>query len=175
MIDFSIPDDTRLLVETVRKFVETEVRPLEEEVEATGQVPPQALAAVKEKARSLGLFAMNMPAEVGGGGLSCVEHCLVEEELGKTTDALIRRVFGQVYPMLMACKGSQVEEYLLPTVRGEKICAMGITEPGAGSDAASIGTTARRDGDEWVLNGTKHFISDGDIADYVVVLAVTDP
>lgn len=175
MIDFSIPDDTRLLVETVRRFVETEVRPLEAEVEATGQVPPQALAAVKEKARSLGLFAMNMPVEVGGGGLSCVEHCLVEEEFGKTTDALIRRVFGQVYPMLMACKGAQIEKYLLPTVRGEKICAMGITEPGAGSDAASISTTARRDGDGWVLNGTKHFISDGDIADYVVVLAVTDP
>ncbi|MGN6773481.1 MAG: acyl-CoA dehydrogenase family protein [Rhizobiaceae bacterium] len=175
MIDFSIPEDTRLLVETVRRFVETEVQPLEQEVERTAQVPAELLAALKEKARSLGLFAMNMPAEVGGGGLSCVEHCLVEEEFGKTTDALIRRVFGQVYPMLMACKGPQIEEYLLPTVRGDKICALGITEPGAGSDAVSITTTAQKDGDCWVLNGTKHFISDGDIADYVVVLAVTDP
>ncbi len=175
MIDFSIPDDTRLLVETVRRFVEIEVQPLEEEVDRTGQIPEQALAAVKGKARSLGLFAMNMPVDVGGGGLSCVEHCLVEEELGKTSDALIRRIFGQVYPMLMACKGAQIEDYLLPTVRGEKICAIAITEPGAGSDAASISTTARKDGDGWVLNGTKHFISDGDIADYVVVLAVTDP
>ena len=174
MIDFSLPDDTRLLVDTVRRFVETEVQPLEDEVERTATVPPDALLAVKSKAKALGLFAMNMPTDVGGGGLSCVEHCLVEEELGKTSDALIRRVFGQVYPMLMACRGDQVEKYLLPTVKGDLICAMAITEPGAGSDAASISTTAHRDGDTWVLNGTKHFISDGDIADYVIVMALTD-
>jgi acyl-CoA dehydrogenase len=174
MIDFSIPDDTRLLVDTVRKFVETEVHPLEEQVESTATVSPDILKTVKTKAQALGLFAMNMPTEVGGGGLSCVEHCLVEEELGKTSDALIRRVFGQVYPMLMACQGEQVEKYLLPTVKGDLICAMAITEPGAGSDAASISTTADRDGGAWVLNGTKHFISDGDIADYVIVMALTD-
>ncbi|SMO96587.1 acyl-CoA dehydrogenase family protein [Paracoccus laeviglucosivorans] len=174
MIDFSLPEESRLLIDTVRRFVETEVQPLETEVEETARVPADKLATVKSKAQSLGLFAMNMPEEVGGGGLSCVDHCLVEEELGKTSDALIRRVFGQVYPMLMACKGDQREKYLLPTVRGEKICAMAITEPGAGSDAASISTTARLDGDEWVINGTKHFISDGDIADYVIVMALTD-
>jgi acyl-CoA dehydrogenase len=174
MIDFSLPDDTRLLVDTVRRFVETEVQPLEDEVERLATVPPEALRVTKAKAQSLGLYAMNMPSEVGGGGLSCVEHCLVEEELGKTSDALIRRVFGQVYPMLMACKGDQIENYLLPTVKGDKICAMAITEPGAGSDAASISTTARRDGDEWVLNGTKHYISDGDIADYIILMALTD-
>ncbi|TRX72834.1 acyl-CoA dehydrogenase family protein [Pseudomonas mangiferae] len=174
MIDFSLPDDTRLLVDTVQRFVETEVQPLEEEVEREGRVPAERLEGVRAKARDLGLFAMNMPLEVGGGGLSCLEHCLVEEQLGKTTDALIRRVFGQVYPMLMACRGEQVEHYLLPTVRGEKVCAMAITEPGAGSDAASISTTAHFDGDTWVLNGSKHFISDGDIADYTIVMALTD-
>jgi acyl-CoA dehydrogenase len=174
MIDFALSQETRLLVETVRRFVETEVQPLEDEVERTGRVPPRALETIKAKAQKLGLYAMNMPAEVGGGGLSCVEHCLVEEELGKTSDALIRRIFGQVYPMLMACKGDQVERYLRPTVRGDLICAMAITEPGAGSDAASIKTTATFDGDAWVLNGTKHFISDGDIADYVIVMALTD-
>jgi acyl-CoA dehydrogenase len=174
MIDFSLPDDTRLLVDTVRRFVETEVHPLEDEVERTATVPAAALKGTKTKAQELGLYAMNMPASVGGGGLSCVEHCLVEEEFGKTTDALIRRVFGQVYPMLMACRGEQIEKYLLPTVNGDKICAMAITEPGAGSDAAAISTTAHRDGDAWVLNGTKHFISDGDIADYVILMALTD-
>jgi len=174
MIDFSLPDHTRLLVDTVRRFVETEVHPLEDEVERTATVPPQSLKVTKTKAQELGLYAMNMPASVGGGGLSCVEHCLVEEEFGKTTDALIRRVFGQVYPMLMACKGEQIEKYLLPTVKGDKICAMAITEPGAGSDAAAISTTAHRDSDSWVLNGTKHFISDGDIADYVILMALTD-
>lgn len=174
MIDFSLPDDSRLLVETVRKFVETEVQPLEEATERDARIPPEELKRVRAKAQELGLYAMNMPEEVGGGGLSCVDHCLVEEEFGKTSDALIRRVFGQVYPMLLACSGEQREKYLLPTVRGEKICAMAITEPGAGSDAASITTTAERDGDEWVLKGTKHFISDGDIADYVIVMALTD-
>lgn len=174
MIDFSLPDDSRLLVETVRKFVEAEVQPLEEATERDARIPPEELKRVRAKAQELGLYAMNMPESVGGGGLSCVDHCLVEEEFGKTADALIRRVFGQVYPMLLACKDEQREKYLLPTVRGEKICAMAITEPGAGSDAASITTTAERDGDEWVLKGTKHFISDGDIADYVIVMALTD-
>jgi acyl-CoA dehydrogenase len=101
--------------------------------------------------------------------------CLVEEQLGKTTEALIRNIFGQVYEMLTACKGRQREEYLFPSVRGERICAFGITEPEAGSDAASIRTTAVRDGDDYVLNGSKHFISDGDIADFAVVMALTDP
>jgi acyl-CoA dehydrogenase len=174
MIDFSLPDDARLLVDTVRSFVETEVQCLEDQVERTATVPADALKVVKAKAQGLGLYAMNMPAEVGGGGLSCVEHCLVEEELGKTSDALIRRIFGQVYPMLMACRGDQIEKYLKPTVKGDLVCAMAITEPGAGSDAASISTTAQLDGGAWVLNGTKHFISDGDIADYVIVMALTD-
>jgi acyl-CoA dehydrogenase len=174
MIDFSLPEETRLLVDTVRRFVETEVHPVEDEVDRTATVPAELLKVMKAKAQALGLFAMNMPVEVGGGGLSCVEHCLVEEEFGKTSDALIRRVFGQVYPMLMACRGEQIEKYLLPTVKGDRICAMAITEPEAGSDAASITTTARLEDGAWVLNGTKHFISDGDIADYVIVMALTD-
>jgi acyl-CoA dehydrogenase len=72
MIDFSIPEDTRLLVDTVRRFVETEVQPLEDEVERTAIVPADALAITKAKAQKLGLYAMNMPADVGGGGLSCI-------------------------------------------------------------------------------------------------------
>jgi acyl-CoA dehydrogenase len=174
MLDVTMTEDRQMLVDTVRKFVETEVQPLEREVEELAKIPEDKLKAAKSKAQELGLFAMNMPEEAGGGGLSVYEMCLVEEELGKTSDALIRRVFGQVYPMLMACKGDQRERYLLPTVRGEKICAMAITEPGAGSDAASITTTAHLDGNEWVINGTKHFISDGDIADYVILMALTD-
>ncbi|MDB5816841.1 MAG: acyl-CoA dehydrogenase [Rhizobacter sp.] len=174
MFDFSTPPETQLLVDTVRRFVEQEVQPLENETEALGRVPAEALRRVRGKAQELGLFAMNMPEDTGGGGLDNVSMCLVEEELGKTSDALIRRVFGQVYPMLLACNEAQRERYLLPTVRGDKICAMAITEPGAGSDAASISTTAKRVGDQWILNGGKHFISDGDIADYTIVMALTD-
>jgi acyl-CoA dehydrogenase len=174
MFDFSTPPDVQLLVDTVRRFVTQEVQPLENETEVLGHVPPEALQRVRGRAQELGLFAMNMPEDCGGGGLDNVTMCLVEEEFGKTSDALIRRVFGQVYPMLLPCNAAQREKYLLPTVRGDKICAMAITEPGAGSDAASISTTARLDGDHWVLNGGKHFISDGDIADYVIVMALTD-
>jgi len=174
MLNAVMSYDRKILVDTVRKFVETEVQPLEGEVEELGRIPDDKLNAVRSKAQALGLFAMNMPAEVGGGGLSTTEMCLVEEEFGKTSDALIRRVFGQVYPMLMACRGDQRERYLIPTVKGDLICAMAITEPGAGSDAAAITTTARMDGNEWVINGTKHFISDGDIADYVIVMVLTD-
>ena len=153
MIDFEIPEETRLLIETVRRFVEAEVRPLETEVEELARIPPDKLATVKGKAQALGLYAMNMPAEVGGGGLSTVDTCLVEEQLGTTSDALIRRVFGQVYDMLLACEGAQRDDYLLPTVRGDKICALAITEPGAGSDAANISTTAVADGKTFVING----------------------
>ena len=174
MIDFEIPEETRLLIETVQRFVEVEVRPLEEETDELGRIPAEKLAAAKTKARELGLYAMNMPADVGGGGLSTVETCLVEERLGTTSDALIRRIFGQAYDMLLASEGEQRERYLLPTVAGEKICALAITEPGAGSDAANISTTAVADGDSFVINGRKHFISDGDIADYAVVMTLTD-
>ena len=107
MIDVAAGGDA-LLVDTARRFVETEVHPVEDEVERTATVPAELLKVNKEgaKAQALGLFAMNMPAEVGGGGLSCVEHCLVEEELGGRRMRLIAsRVFGQVYPMLMAVSG----------------------------------------------------------------------
>ncbi|HVX99116.1 MAG TPA: acyl-CoA dehydrogenase family protein [Pseudorhodoplanes sp.] len=174
MLDATLAGETRMLVETVRRFVETEVQPLEREVEELGHIPDEKMRTLRSRAQALGLFAMNMPAEVGGGGLSTSEMCMVEEEFGKTSDALIRRTFGQVYPMLMACRGEQRERYLIPTVKGDRICAMAITEPGAGSDAASISTSARLEGNEWVLDGTKHFISDGDIADYVIVMALTD-
>ncbi|MFG1240120.1 acyl-CoA dehydrogenase family protein [Xanthobacter autotrophicus DSM 597] len=174
-MDFSLSDETRMVVDTVRRFVRDKVQPLEQETEELGRVPPDKLAPLKAEAIALGLYALNMPAEVGGGGLSVLDMCLVEEQLGQTSDALIRRVFGQVYPMLMACTPAQRAAYLEPTITGEKICAMAITEPGAGSDAAAITTTARLEDGHWVLNGTKHFISDGDIADYVIVMAVTDP
>ncbi len=174
MIDFELPEEIKLLRDTVRGFVTSQLQPLEAEVEEKGFIPPLKLAALKERARALGLFAMNMPEDVCGGGLSTVAMAIVEEELGKTSDALIRRSVGQVYEMLLACEGAQREMYLLPTVRGEKICCMAITEPGAGSDAASISLTARRDGDHFVLDGTKHFISDGTLADYAIVMALTD-
>lgn len=175
MNTMSISNETRMIVDTVRRFVVDRVQPLETEVERLGCVPRDKLSALKQEAIALGLYALNMPEDVGGGGLGTRDMCLVEEQLGQTSDALIRRIFGQVYPMLMACSPGQRARYLLPTVKGDLICAMAITEPGAGSDAAAISTTAKLENGSWVLNGTKHFISDGDIADYVIVMALTDP
>ncbi|MGO4852335.1 acyl-CoA dehydrogenase family protein [Phaeovulum sp. W22_SRMD_FR3] len=173
-MDFSQSDDIRMITDAVGRFVRDKVQPLEMETEEAAQIPPAKLATVKAEAQALGFYAMNMSAASGGAGLGVMDMCLVEEQLGQTSDALIRRIFGQVYPMLDHLTGDLRETYLYPTVRGEKICAMAITEPGAGSDAAAIKTHAHLDGDSWVLNGTKHFISDGDIADYVIVMAVTD-
>ncbi|WP_146591130.1 acyl-CoA dehydrogenase family protein [Puniceibacterium confluentis] len=173
-MDFTISDEMKMVTEAVGRFVREKVQPLEVETEEAAAIPADRLATVRAEAQALGFYALNMSEEVGGGGLGVLDMCLVEEKLGQTSDALIRRIFGQVYPMLEAFEGPLRDRYLYPTVKGDKICAMAITEPGAGSDAAAIRTHARLEGDEWVLNGTKHFISDGDIADYIIVMAVTD-
>jgi len=174
-MDFLLSDEQRMLVETVRSFIATELAPLEEEVETTGVLRPELARAIHEKSKALGLYAMNIPLEHGGGGLSAVDHMLAEEQFGHTTDILIRRAFGNVYEMLLECRGEQVERWLRPCVRGERVCSIAITEPGAGSDAAGIRTRAVRDGAGWRLTGNKHFISDGLVSDFFLVTAVTDP
>ena len=175
MFDFSPDETTRRLLDTVRRFVRTELFPIEEEVEREGGLAPERAAGIFGKARALGLYAMNMPCELGGGGLSAVQICLVEEQFGHTKDILIRRAFGNAYEVLLECRGVQRERWLAPVVRGERVCSIAITEPGAGSDAAGIRTRAVRDGEGWRLNGAKHFVSDGLFSDFFVVSAVTDP
>jgi acyl-CoA dehydrogenase len=118
---------------------------------------------------------MNIPEQYGGGGLSAVDTMLTEEQFGHTKDILIRRAFGNVYESLLEGDEAQKARWLLPCVRGERTCSIAITEPGAGSDAASITTRAERDGDGWKLYGNKHFISDGHYSDFFIVSAVTDP
>lgn len=173
-MDFAISDDTRMIIDTVRRFVADELAPLEDDVERTGALPPETAQAIFEKSKALGLYAINMPVELGGGGLSAVDCCLVEEQFGWTTDILIRRAFGNVYEALLACQGAQRQRWLLPAVAGARTCAVAITEPAAGSDAAAISTRAVRDGDGWRLTGNKHFISDGLFSDFFLVTAVTD-
>ncbi len=173
-MDFSLSDEQRLLIDTVRKFIAEQLAPLEDEVERTGTIEPAVARAIFEKSRALGLYGMNMPTSLGGGGLSAVDSMLVEEQFGHTTDILIRRAFGNVYEVLLACEGAQKERWLLPAVQGERICCIAITEPGAGSDAAGITTRAVRDGSGWRLTGQKHFISDVHFSDFLVVSAKTD-
>ena len=174
-MDFALTHEQCLLVETVRDFIARELAPLEEEIEQSGQLDPARARAIFHKSRELGLYAMAIPEAHGGGGLSAFDTMLVEEQFGRTTDILIRRAFGNIYEALLVCEGAQVERWLRPTVRGERVCSIAITEPGAGSDAAAITTRATRDGAGWRLTGAKHFISDGLVSDFFLVSAVTDP
>jgi acyl-CoA dehydrogenase len=173
-VDFSLSDEQRLLIDTVRKFIAEQLAPLEDEVERIGTLTPAQARSIFEKSKALGLYGMNIPTSLGGGGLSAVDTMLVEEQFGHTTDILIRRAFGNVYEVLLACEGAQKERWLLPAVLGERICCIAITEPGAGSDAAGITTRAMRDGSGWRLTGQKHFISDAVWSDFFVVSAKTD-
>jgi acyl-CoA dehydrogenase len=174
-VDFALSETQRLLIETARQFVTAELIPLEAQVEELGRLDPEIARAIFEKSRSLGLYATNIPEIYGGGGLSAVDTCLVEEQFGHTTDILVRRAFGNVYEVLLACDDGQKQRWLLPTVRGERTCSICLSEPEAGSDAGAVRTRAVRAGAGWILSGTKHFISDGLFSDFFVVAAVTDP
>ena len=171
-MNFGLTDEQQMIVDTVRDFVEREIYPHEVKVERTGQVPPEVAAEIKRKTLELGFYACNFPEEVGGAGLSHLEFALVERELGRGSMALTH-FFGRPQNILMACEGDQRERYLLPAVRGERMDALAMTEPGAGSDVRGMKCFARRDGSDWVVNGTKHFISGADHADFVIVFIAT--
>jgi acyl-CoA dehydrogenase len=172
-MDFSLSSEQRMLIDTVRRFVKEELKPLEDEVEHKGYLEESIANLIHHKAKELGLYAMNMPAELGGGGLSNMDRILCEEQFGHTTDILIRRAFGNVYEPLLHCKGEQIKRWLTPTIDGTRTCAICITEPGAGSDAAGIKTHAKKTDNGWVLNGSKHFISDAEWSDFFLVSAKT--
>ena len=171
-MNFGLTTEQQMVVDTVRGFVERELYPHEEEVERTGQVPPELRESIKRKVIDLGFYAPNLPVEVGGGGLDNLTFALLERELGRTSMAL--SVFwGRPSGILMGCSGSQRERYLYPAARGERFDALAMTEPGAGSDVRGMQCFARRDGDDWIVNGTKHFISHADLADFVIVFVAT--
>ncbi len=174
-MDFSLTEEQRLLVGTIREFVHRELKPLEEDVEAGGYLADDVAREIRQKSQELGLYAVNIPREFGGGGLSVLEWMMAEEQFGRTSDILIRRAFGNVYEILLEASEKQRQTYLLPAVTGERTFSVAFTEPEAGSDAAAIKTKAERSGEGWVLNGSKHFISDGLFSDFFVVTAVTDP
>ena len=158
-MDFALSAEQRMLINTVRRFVDAELRPLEQGVEDSGMLAPDVAEAIKAKSRVLGLYAMNMPEALGGGGLSAMDWMLVEEEFGRTTDILVRRAFGNVYEILLAGTLAQMDRWLIPAIRGERVFSVALTEAEAGSDAAAIRTRAVRSGDGWVLSGQKHTTS----------------
>ena len=172
-MDFSLNDEQKMMIETVRRFIAEECKPLEDALEVQGFLDTAKATALHEKSKALGLYALNIAPELGGGGLSNLDRILCEEQFGHTSDYLIRRAFGNIYEPLLHCQGAQIERWLKPTVEGKRTCAIAITEPGAGSDAAGIKTHARKTETGWVLNGSKHFISDGEWSDFFLVSAKT--
>lgn len=171
-MDFELDETQRLIVDTTRSFVRTELYPHEDEVERRDEVPTDLAEQIRAKAIAAGLYAANMPVKLGGGGLDPFSLTLVERELGAASYAL-QVLVGRPSNILQACRGDQVEAYLLPAVRGERHDCVAMTEPDAGSDVRSMRTRAVRDGGDYVVTGTKHFISHADSADFVILFART--
>lgn len=168
-MDFGLSEEQKLIVETTRDFVENELYPHEAEVERTGVLRRDLIEEIKAKAIQAGLYAANMPAEVGGAGLDTLTWLLYEKELGRANYALHWTCVARPSNILLAGTEEQKEKYLYPCIRGEKWDCLAMTEPGAGSDLRGMKATAVQNGGDWVLNGSKHFISHADIADFAIV------
>ena len=168
-MNFGLTDEQRMIVETTRAFVEAELYPHEAEVERTGHLRMELIREIQGKAIAAGLYAANMPEEVGGAGLDTLSWLLYERELGRANYALHWTCVARPSNILLAGNEEQRQRYLYPCIRGETWDCLAMTEPGAGSDLRGMKASARRDGGDWVLNGTKHFISHIDIADFAIV------
>ncbi|MBV9921091.1 MAG: acyl-CoA dehydrogenase [Pseudonocardia sp.] len=175
-MDLELTAEQRAVVETTRTFVERELVPHEDEVEHSGVLDPGLLRKLRDTAIRAGLYAANMPADVGGGGLDTLTWMLMERELGHTGYALQMLAVARPSRILLACEGDQRARYLLPVVAGERTECLAMTEPEAGSDLRGMRTRAIHDGradGDWVITGTKHFISHADAADFVILFAAT--
>jgi acyl-CoA dehydrogenase len=173
-VDFLIPDELQLLRDAVRDFVYKEAIPLESQIEKEDRVPEVLL----EQMRDMGLFGITIPVEYGGVGIGPFGYTLISEEIGKAHGA-IRALIGinnGIGSKALALYGTdeQKQLYLPRLASGEFIASFAISEPGAGSDVAAIKTLAIRDGNQYVLNGTKHFITNAPYADVITVVAVTN-
>ena len=171
-MDFVLSEEQNLLIESTRTFVNKELKQHEELLEKTNNLPKELYDEIKKKSREVGLYACNMPNEHGGGGLNAFDLMLVEKELGHTSLALAE-IAWRPQNILMACKGDLINEYLKPATTGERKDCIAMTEPGAGSDLRGMKTNAIKSGDDWIINGTKHFISNAHNSDFVVLFAVT--
>jgi len=174
-MDFSFPKEYQLFRRMVREFAENEVRPLAQVIDREHRVPFETI----EKAAKLGLLGVPFPQKYGGCGLGEIGYCILMEELNRVcpSTATVIGAHTGIGAMAIYLDGTeeQKQKYLVPLAKGEKIAAFALTEPQAGSDAAAIKTRAVRDGDYYVLNGSKCFITNGSHADIITVMAVTDP
>ncbi|WUI04170.1 acyl-CoA dehydrogenase family protein [Spirillospora sp. NBC_00431] len=172
-MDFSIPAELGMFVDSVRRFRERELMPLEPRFLTEGRLTPEERRDLQEKARAQGLWALDVPEEHGGQGMGTLAACLVAEELYK--HPAMFDFGGSPEPVLYQADDEQKKKYLYPVIAGERRSCYAFTEPGTGSDFARITTTAVRSGDDWVINGTKIFISEVDRADFCILFASTDP
>ena len=171
-MDFALTDEQEMIVDTIRTFVDRELVPHEDDVERLGEVPPDLVKGIRRRSLDAGIYAANMPTEFGGGGLDNLTMAMVDRAFGWTQYAL-HYIVARPSNILQACTGDQVEDYLAPTVRGERVDCLAMSEPGAGSDIRGMSCRAERQGDDYLINGTKHFISHADLADYTILFAAT--
>ncbi|MFY1661230.1 MULTISPECIES: acyl-CoA dehydrogenase family protein [unclassified Micromonospora] len=176
-MDFALSDTERAIRDTARDFITREVMPLEQELLRRERahrpgLEHSELRELQLKARKFGFWGLATPEEYGGMDLPAVTQSLIWTELGRSFVPF--RFGGEADNILFHANDEQKREYLVPTIEGERRSCFAITEPGAGSDAANIKLSARRDGDDWILNGEKTFITGGHDADFAIVIAVTD-
>ena len=174
MVGFSLTDEQKALQELARDFAQKEIAPVAPELDKSGQYPYTLL----KQAHSLGLLNLTIEEAYGGGGLGWFEACLVGEEFaaacaGVTTAANANEL--ALTPIHLAASEEQKKKFIPPIAREGGLAAFCVTEPGAGSDVAAMRTRAVKSGDEYILNGTKHFITNGGVAELLTVFAVTDP
>jgi acyl-CoA dehydrogenase len=174
-MDFKFSEDINFLRQNVRDFIDNEVEAVAMEIEEKDEVPQRILDMSKE----MGLFGLSIPEEYGGIGIGMIGKCAMYEELGRTHNGYVTIIgahtgIGSVGIVEMGNE-AQKRKYLPPMARGEKIGAFALTEPSAGSNATNLKTTAVRKGDKFILNGSKHYITNAPIADVFTVMAVTDP
>src|SRR5918992_3572878 len=175
---YELPAELRLLKDMVRRFVDEELIPLEGRSLDGQKLKPDIEARLTARCKDLGLYQIDVPEELGGQGLGVLARSIVWSELGRTVALPTRvvRILGpEIRAPLYALTGAMRERYLLPTARGERESCFAQTEPDAGSDPGAMRTTAVRDGDHYVINGVKRFITGADEVDFAQVFAVTDP
>jgi acyl-CoA dehydrogenase len=175
MLNFELPEDLKLLKRSLREFVEKELWPIAEQVEDSDEIPSSAITKMKD----MGLFGLPFAEEYGGAGVGELGYCVALEELGRASAAFSNLLGAHcsIGAMAVHLDGSKEfkDRYMPALCAGEKLACFALSEPGAGSDAANISTSAKRDGDAFILNGVKHFITSGDVADFASVFVVTDP
>lgn len=172
-MDFSIPQDYEAILDVVRDFRERELMPLEHDFLLKGELDLDVRVALEQKARDLGLWALEVPEEDGGAGLGLLACALINAEIAQC--AIPFAFGGSPEPLLQFATPEQCEKYYFPVIRGERKGVYAFTEPDAGSDVQGIKTRAVKDGNDWVINGTKIYITDAHRADYCFVFAVTEP